>query len=107
MDFWERLRDAIKDKDLTQEWLARKTGVPIGTFKNWLTRETYPNAQQIADIAKLLNTSVEYLVTGAERVNLVGDERQLLANFRLLSKYEQEHITVTLEAWTHRFTRHS
>jgi transcriptional regulator with XRE-family HTH domain len=107
MDFWERLRDTLKGKDLTQEWLARKINVPIGTFKNWLTRGTYPNAQQVVDIAKLLNTSAEYLVTGSERGNLAEEERRLLANFRLLSKCEQEHITVTVETWTHRFKRNS
>jgi transcriptional regulator with XRE-family HTH domain len=103
MDFWERLRDTIKDKDLTQEWVAQKIGVPIGTFKNWLTRQTYPNAKQIVEIGHLLDTSAEYLVTGVERGNLTEDERQLLANFRLLSKCEQEHISVTIEAWIRRF----
>jgi transcriptional regulator with XRE-family HTH domain len=103
MDFWERLKNLIKDKDLTQEWIARKIHVPIGTFKNWLTRETYPNARQIVEIARLLDTSAEYLVTGTERGNLTENERRLVAEFRLLSKCEQEHIAVTIEAWMRRF----
>lgn len=103
MDFWERLKDAIKDKDLTQEWIARKIRVPIGTFKNWLTRKTYPDAQQIVDIAKLLGTSAEYLVTGAERGILDEEERRMITAFRHLSKCEREHIAFTAEAWTRRF----
>jgi transcriptional regulator with XRE-family HTH domain len=103
MDFWDRLRDGIKDNDLTQEWIARKISVPIGTFKNWLTRRTFPDAQQIVEIAKLLNTSAEYLVTGAERENLTDDERGLLANYRKLSSCEQEHIALTVESWMRRF----
>jgi transcriptional regulator with XRE-family HTH domain len=102
MDFWERLRAIIKDGGLTQERIARKIRVPIGTFKNWLTRETFPNAEQIVDIAKLLNTSAEYLVTGEER-NLIEDERRLLSGYRQLSKYEQEHIMIAVEAWVRRF----
>jgi transcriptional regulator with XRE-family HTH domain len=107
MDFWERLRETIKEKNLTQEWLARKIGVPIGTFKNWLTRETYPNARQIVSIARLLNTTVEYLVDGVEHGSFSEDERRLVVNYRLLSKCEQEHIAFTVESWTRRFKRHS
>jgi transcriptional regulator with XRE-family HTH domain len=97
------LKDGIKDSDLTQEWIARKIRVPIGTFKNWLTRQTYPNAEQIVEIAKLLNTSAEYLVTGTDRENLTEDERRLLGGFRQLSKYEQDHLAVTIDAWVRRF----
>jgi transcriptional regulator with XRE-family HTH domain len=103
MDFWERLRDTIKDKDLTQEWLAQKIGVPTGTFKNWLTRQTYPNAKQIVEIGRLLDASAEYLVTGTEYENLAAEERRLVSAFRALSKCEQEHIICTIEAWTRKF----
>jgi hypothetical protein len=103
MDFWERLRDGIKDNDLTQEWIARKIRAPIGTFKNWLTRRTFPDAEQIVEIAILLHTSAEYLVLGTDKVNLTDNERSLLSNYRKLSGCDQEHITVTVESWVHRF----
>jgi transcriptional regulator with XRE-family HTH domain len=107
MDFWGRLRDTIKDKDLTQEWLAQKIGVPIGTFKNWLARKTYPNAKQIVEIGRLLDTSAEYLVTGTEHENLIAGERRLVSAFRALSKCEQEHIVCTIEAWARKFKSYS
>jgi transcriptional regulator with XRE-family HTH domain len=107
MDFWEILKDTIKDKDLTQERIAAKIHVPIGTFKNWLTRRTYPNARQIVEIGHLLDTSVEYLITGVERENITAEERRLVSAFRALSKCEQEHIVCTIEAWTCKFKAYS
>jgi transcriptional regulator with XRE-family HTH domain len=103
MNFWERLKDTIKDKDLTQERIAARIRVPVGTFKNWLARRTYPNAKQIVEIGRLLNTSAEYLVNGTEREKLTVEERRLVSAFRALSKCEQEHIICTIEAWTRKF----
>jgi transcriptional regulator with XRE-family HTH domain len=103
----ERLKDTIKNKDLTQERIAAKIHVPIDTFKNWLTRQTYPNAKQIVDIGHLLDTSAEYLVTGTEHENLATEERRLVSAFRALSKCEQEHIICTIEAWTRKFKAYS
>jgi transcriptional regulator with XRE-family HTH domain len=103
MDFWERLRDRIKESDLKQDWVAQKIRVPVGTFKNWLTRRTYPNAQQIVDIAKVLNTSSEYLLTGTDRGTLNEDESRLLTGFRQLSKCDQGHIEIIVDAWVRRY----
>jgi transcriptional regulator with XRE-family HTH domain len=64
MDFWDRLREKIKERGLTQYRIAKKLNVPVGTFKNWLSRQTYPDAQKIVEIAKMLGTSAEYLMTG-------------------------------------------
>jgi transcriptional regulator with XRE-family HTH domain len=107
MNFWERLKDAIKDKDLTQERIAAKIHVPIGTFKNWLTRRTYPNAKQIVEIGRLLDKSAEYLVTGTEREKLAAEERRLVSDFRALSKCEREHIICMIEAWKKKFKAYS
>ncbi|ADK81286.1 helix-turn-helix domain-containing protein [Sediminispirochaeta smaragdinae] len=64
MDFWERLKTLIKEQKTTQEWVANKTGVSFGTFRKWMSRKTMPNADQAVEIAEVLDTTVEYLVTG-------------------------------------------
>jgi transcriptional regulator with XRE-family HTH domain len=103
MDFWERLKDRIRDRDLSQESVARKLKIPIGTFKNWLLRHTYPDAREAVEIARLLNTTVEFLVGGSDRSGLTEDERRLLDGYRQLSKYDQGHITAIIEAWIRKF----
>jgi transcriptional regulator with XRE-family HTH domain len=103
MNFWDRLKTGIKDRDLTQERVARRLKIPIGTFKNWLLRETYPDAREAVEIAKLLNTTVEYLVCGVERSGETEDERKLLDGYRQLSKYDKEHIAAVVDAWNRKF----
>jgi transcriptional regulator with XRE-family HTH domain len=103
MDFWERLKDTIKDRDLTQEQVSRKVRIPIGTFKNWLLRRTYPDAREAVEIARLLNTTVEILVTGTDRTGLTEDEQRLIHGYRQLSKCEQGHIAAIIDAWIKKF----
>ncbi|GHV91866.1 hypothetical protein AGMMS50268_23690 [Spirochaetia bacterium] len=99
MDFWERLKIEIKERDTTQEWIAGKIEVPFGTFRKWLTRKTYPNLKQGVEIAGLLETSAEYLVTGKDPDIFSDEERKLLRNYRKLDKADQENITLAIEAW--------
>ena len=105
MDFWDRLKDQLKERDLTYEVVARKLKIPIGTFKNWLLRKTYPDARKIVDIAKMLNTTVEYLVDGTdsmEHIKLTDEDRQFVTGYRQLSKYDKSLLMIIIEAWNRR-----
>ncbi len=64
MDFWTRLKTLIKKENTTQEWVASKINVSYRTFNGWISRKIIPNADQAVSIAKVLGTTVEYLVTG-------------------------------------------
>jgi transcriptional regulator with XRE-family HTH domain len=99
MDFWVRLKSEIKAKNTTQEWIADKIGVPFGTFRKWMTRKTYPNLKEGVEIAKLLETSAEYLVTGIEPEGLNDIERKLITAYRKLSSGDQENTLLAVNAW--------
>jgi transcriptional regulator with XRE-family HTH domain len=103
MNFWERLKDRIKDRNLTQEGVARKLKIPIGTFKNWMLRQTYPDAKEAALLAELLDTTVEHLVNGTDRSGCSEDEIRIIDGYRKLSKYDQEHLAAIIEAWIRKF----
>ena len=92
MDFWSRLKSEIKAKNTTQEWIAGKIGVPFGTFRKWMTRKTYPNLKEGIEIARLLGTSAEYLVTGIQPEGLNNAERKLVCAYRKLSAADQENV---------------
>jgi len=94
-----RLKSEIKAKNTTQEWIAGKIGVPFGTFRKWMTRKTYPNLKEGVEIAKLLETSAEYLVTGTEREGLSNTERNLVSVYRKLSSADQENVMLAVNAW--------
>ena len=97
----------IRAKNTTQEWIANKIGVPFGTFRKWLNRKTYPNLKEGQEIAKLLNTSVEYLLTGVkaeaeadvEAENLNDAERRLMKAYRKLSFADKENVILAVNAW--------
>ena len=94
-----RLKNEIKAKNTTQEWVAGKIGVPFGTFRKWMTRKTYPNLKEGVEIAKLLETSVEYLATGVHPEGLNDEERNLLTSFRKLNRNDREKILLAIDAW--------
>jgi len=94
-----RLKSDIKQKNTTQEWIAGKIGVPFGTFRKWMTRKTYPNLKEGVEIAKLLETSAEYLATGVHPEGLSDEEQNMLASFRKLNKKDREKIMLAIDAW--------
>jgi len=94
-----RLKNEIKAKNTTQEWISGKIGVPFGTFRKWMSRKTYPNIKEGIEIAKLLETSAEYLVTGIETEGLNDIERKLVAAYRKLDSWDQENILLAINAW--------
>jgi transcriptional regulator with XRE-family HTH domain len=99
MDFWNRLKNEIKAKNTTQEWIAGKIGVPLSTFRKWMTRKTYPDIREGVEIAKLLETSAEYLVTGITPENLNDTEQKLIRAYRKLSSADQENALLAVNAW--------
>jgi len=99
MDFWIRLKNEIKAKNTTQEWIAGQIGVPFGTFRKWMTRKTYPNLEEGIEIAKLLGVSAEYLVTGTEPEGLDSSERKLITAYRKLNSADKENALLAVNAW--------
>jgi len=99
MDFWSRLKNEIKTKNTTQEWIAGKIGVPLSTFRKWMTRKTYPDIREGVEIAKLLETTAEYLVTGATLENINDTERKLILAYRKLNSADQKNVMLAVNAW--------
>ena len=64
--FWTTVKRMSKEKGLTQDVICQNCNIPISTFRHWIIRDVFPDAFQTYKIAKLLNTSVEYLLTGEE-----------------------------------------
>ncbi len=74
--FKDNLRDELNYQDITVKELSLKTGVPKPTLSCYLSaRNTMPPADSAVRIAKSLNVSVEYLVTGNDvQPKLLEDE---------------------------------
>lgn len=64
--FWNRIKELLKEQDKTQIELCEFCGLNLHAFRNKITLGTNPNVIDAYKIARYLNTSVEYLVTGKE-----------------------------------------
>ena len=65
--FKENLKELLEYNDMTMKELAYLTGISHRSIENYLnSRESIPPADYACKIAKTLNTTVEYLVTGAD-----------------------------------------
>jgi transcriptional regulator with XRE-family HTH domain len=67
--FWENVKKEIKTQNTTQEWVAKNSGISFNTFQGWISKGIYPRVNEAIRIAASLNTSVEYLVSGAVQNN--------------------------------------
>ena len=67
--FWENVKKEIKAQNTTQEWVAKNSGISFNTFQGWISKGVYPRVNEAIRIAASLNTSVEYLASGAVQNN--------------------------------------
>ncbi|BDC97095.1 helix-turn-helix domain-containing protein [Treponema saccharophilum] len=79
MTFRETLREEISYQGITLKELAEKSGVPKRTLESYVdARARIPTAENAVKIAKSLNVTVEYLVTGvAEHSNVYAELSEL------------------------------
>ncbi len=64
--FWNNVKKILVEKNILQKDFADTLGINISTLKNQMTRNIIPDAESAVKIATVLNTSVEFLVTGKE-----------------------------------------
>lgn len=63
-DFKDRLLEEISYQTLSHKEFAQKARISINTLNMYLYRNSIPSADIAIRMAKILNTSVEYLING-------------------------------------------
>lgn len=66
MVFWENVAKTLKKNGKTQLDMAEATGIPIQTIRGWISKGVEPRLSDALAIAKFLNSSLDYLATGAD-----------------------------------------
>ena len=92
MDFAKRLKKLRKQKGFSQAQLAEQIAVHFTQVSRYERGETKPNAQAMTKMAKVLDTTVDYLVNGTtdEVVQEMGLEKELMARFKQLQSLNSE-----------------
>ena len=62
MSLGERLKQARKQRKLTQPGVARLTGINYKTLSNWETDFYRPNVDELKKLALLYNVSIDFLM---------------------------------------------
>lgn len=64
-DLRENLRKAVAQSGLAIKEVSKLSGIAKGTIDNWIgAKPTIPRAPDLVAVARVLSTSVEFLVTG-------------------------------------------
>lgn len=66
MDFYENVKKLVKNNNLTLRSFIESLGINYDTYNGQKRLNNLPRADEALKIAKALNTTVEYLVTGIE-----------------------------------------
>ena len=87
MGFKENLKSELEYKGLLVKELAHKSGIKKQTLDNYLsTHNSIPNAEIAVKIAKALDTSVEFLITGEKSKTNNSEDPDVN---ELISKYKK------------------
>lgn len=85
--FWTNVKNELEYKLMSQKELAKKTEISYNTLQSWMTKDRLPDASDSVRIARVLDVSVEYLVTGADSSKRRSDTEvdELIRDIRRLS----------------------
>ena len=97
MGFRENLKNELEYQGLLVKELSEKSGIKKQTLDNYLsTHCCIPHADIAVKIARALNVSVEYLITGKETKSSESDfsieEKKLISAFRNLPEQKKKAL---------------
>lgn len=96
MSFRENLRFIMDSKGIQTKELSKMTGISENTVKSYLkTDSAEPKISKVVLIAKALDVSLEFLITGLQNNNAKENsilEYKIIDNVKRLSPKEQKNI---------------
>lgn len=100
--YLERIKQLKSSKKMTNELLAERTGIPLGTLSKMLAgMNDSPKLANIIAICRALDCSVEYIVSGTpenhHNYTLSEDEIALVERYRALDAYGKQLVDMVLE----------
>lgn len=95
-DATERLFDLVDAKYKEQKDFAAEIGVSPSIVSQWRKRISRSYTKNLPQIAAALNTTAEYILTGAEK-SPVSDEAERPESWDLLTREEREKAREYIE----------
>lgn len=113
MNFWENVDFIREQKDISRKELAYRAEFSLASLSTGIIRGSIPAADVAYRIAKVLNVSIEYLLTG-ENNSLQTQIYQLIENSKKYQKHKTlveefetipQHIQKSIENMIHEISR--
>lgn len=97
-DFPTRLKQLRKRKELSQNDLAELVGVHFTQISRYERAETKPGADAAASLARVLDTTVDFLMSGttSDIVEAAGLDKELISRLREVQDLPQEEKRTVL-----------
>jgi len=76
MEFNEKLQQLRKEKELTQEQLAKELFVSRTAISKWESGRGYPNIESLKSISKVFAISIDELLSSDELISLAANENR-------------------------------
>ncbi|MBQ1593024.1 MAG: LexA family transcriptional regulator [Treponema sp.] len=98
--FWNNVNAFLKDKGLTQGELCKECGLNLASFRNRISKERWPQADEAIKIAKFLKVTVEELAgeqsTASKGKVPLFDQFLSAGHGQFVPEYDNaiEHITL-------------
>ena len=80
-----RIFNLLQEKKMTQSELAKMIGIRQSTVSGWKQNNNEPEAELLEPIAKVLNVSLHWLITGSDLLIPSLPKEQLLLEFYISS----------------------
>jgi transcriptional regulator with XRE-family HTH domain len=92
IEMWTRIEQIMFENKYTFRKLADEIGVGESTVSMWRTNGTIPRADDAVKIAKFLETTVEYLITGEYEGGLTQEQREMIQQYYVLDEREKQIV---------------
>jgi len=94
MEFTDRIKELIKNNNISVNQMAKDLGFGTGTFNTWEENSRFPRGDIVLKIAQYFHVSTDYLLTGTEytSIQLPEDEIRLLEYYNKLSDFDKGEL---------------
>ena len=99
MSFWKNVENELEYQNISRKDLAQRAGFAVSGISLGISNNSVPSADVAVRIAKVLNVSVEYLVTGknAKNEKITPQMNQLFSNIQKLNNYDLETVSLLVQ----------
>lgn len=100
--FCDRLEELLETRHISKTELAQKMGIKKQTLNGYLNKTRIPKAEVLIELSKILNVSIDFLLTGSDcsTQNIyhpTNEESTILTLYRKLSPESQMKVKGYLE----------